>query len=474
MLLGVVFPVLLPFGAARADMIALESYAGSRPRDAGDLLEPLLSEMESRGFISGAPLVESANERISQPATFLSGAELAEARRLIEAGIAQYREGQFEEAASTIERGKRILDGAPATLAREQGQRDVLFDALVYLAQSNSRQGRGVEATRAMAELIRSFPDKEISNARHGPEPRKLYRKVKKDLEAQGLGSLEIEIDDDKTVVFLDERYVGVGGSTVNKLYPGRYRVFVQQGEKPGRVHEVDVDAGATAKLAISWGIDSALQTGDQYAALVYDSEEARSEHEAVHAIRIARALNATGVAIVGIRDYKGRRSIVGTLLSLDSTKPVRTAALAVEPVEPSAEKLRAMGRFLAGDEAAAKLFANLAGAAEEETPKSGSHDVGAGRPFRTWKWIGVVGGLATVGTGVALIAMDKPAVTDGERQGDARETRTAGIVTTAVGGVLTLAGVYFWIRDGKDAKKSRMALVPTAGGATFVFSGRF
>ena len=72
-----------------------------------------------------------------------------------------------------------------------------------------------------------------------------------------------------------------------------------------------------------------------------FDSEEQRGKYEAVYAIRIARALDSTGVAVVGVRDFESRRSLVGTLYSLDSTKPVRTAALALEPVAPSDDKGR-------------------------------------------------------------------------------------------------------------------------------------
>ena len=78
------------------------------------------------------------------------------------------------------------------------------------------------------------------------------------------------------------------------------------------------------------------------------------------------------------------------------------------------------------------------------------------------------------IGTGVTLIALHKPEVSGGVRQDGARDTRTTGIITAAVGGVITAAGLYFWFRYRSDAKKSRMALVPTADGAAFVFSGRF
>ena len=463
---------------ADAGMIVLESYVGEKPKGVGALVAPLLDEARRRGFVVAAPLAERVRAQISLPARSLTATELAAARRLIDSGVGRYRDGQYKPAIDDLSGGIALLMAAPVTLASDSSSRDLLFQALIYLAQSNSRMGRTVEATRAMAELMRSFPDREISHAEHGPEPRNLYRKVKADLDSQGRGRLDITLDDAKTVVFINERYAGVGDTSVSDLFPGRYRVFVQQGDRPGRVHEVDVEAGIRATLNLAWGVDSTLRTGDGYVGLVFDSEDQRGKLEAVYAIRVARALDATGVAVVSVREFEGRRSLVGTLYSLDSTKPVRTAALALEPVGPSDDKVRAMGRFLAGDEDAAKLFANLAAAGAADAPNSGGGDDKAGdprRPYRTWKWVGVLGGVAALGAGATLVAIHAPEFNDdGSRNDTVRNTRTAGIATAAAGGVLTLAGVYLWIRDGKDARKRSVAVLPTAGGAFLAVAGTF
>ena len=477
LVLAVVVGALVP-RVAGAGMIVVESYVGEKPKAISALVAPLLDEARRRGFVVAEALAERVGARISAPARSLTAAEVSAARRLIDSGVGRYRDGQYKPAIEDIEGGIALLAAAPVTLASDTSSRDLMLEALIYLAQANSRLGRTVEATRAMAELIRSFPDREISHAKHGPEPRKLYRKVKADLDSQGRGKLDITLDDAKTVVFINERYVGVGDTHVKDLFPGRYRVFLQQGDRPGRVHQVDVEAGIKATLNISWGIDSSLRTSAGYVGLVFDSEEQRAEHEAAYAIRVARALDATRVAVVGVRDFEGRRSLIGTMYSLDSTKPVRTAALAVEPVEPTEDKVRAMGRFLAGDEAAAKLFANLADRHRSDaTTATGAADKRGDprRPFQSWKWVGLLGGLTTMGAGATLFAIHVPEFADdGSRNGDVRNTRTAGIITTVAGGVITLAGVYMWIRDGKDARKRSVAVVPTAGGAFLAVAGTF
>ena len=463
------------FASSGGAMIVLESYAESRPDDAGKLLAPLIDELGLRSFVGSEELAGQVRRRVSTGAQTLSKSELAEARRFVTSGVGQYRESNYEASITAIERALQRLRAAPLTMVRDQQTRDLLLEALIYLAQANARLGKAVPATRAMAELIRSFPDKEISHARHGPEPRQLYRKVKADLTSQGLGRLAITIDDPRSVVFVNERYVGVGSTALDELFPGRYRVFVQQGEQAGRLHEVDVEAGSDAALDITWGIDGALRTDGAFVGFVFPSEAERTEQEAGYAIRLSRALDATAVALVEVRDYRGRRSIVGTLYSNDSTKPVRSAALAIEPVAPTEDEVRAMARFLAGDEAAAGMFANLAGAdkPDKPTPLRGERDDGD-RPYRTWKWLGLLSGVASIGTGVTLIAIHEPDTVDGHRNENARNTRTAGIITTAVGGVLTLAGAYLWIRDRKDARAARVTLAPAPGGALFAITGSF
>ena len=461
--------------AASSQMIVLESYSESRPEDADKLLVPLIGELRSRGCAANQELAARVNRRISMATQTLSEAELDEVKRLVSGGVAQYRDGNYEASVAKTKRAIRFLDSAPLTMVRSQETRDLMFDALIYLALANGRLGRTLAATRAMAELIRSFPDKEISHARHGPEPRQLFLKVKEDLKLQGVSRLAITLDDPRSVVFINERYVGVGSTVLENLFPGRYRVFVQQGERAGRRHEVDVQAGSDAAIDIVWGIDGALRTEKAFVGLIFTSELERSEREAGYVNRIARALDAPGVVVVGVRVYRGRRSIVGTSFAADSSRPNRTAVLAIEPVAPTEDQVRAMARFLAGDESAAKMFANRAGPERKQESKMvRPRPDDRGRPYRTWKWVGLLGGVVAIGTGVTLIAIDEPEIAGDHLNKTARSTKTLGIVTTAMGGVLTLAGAYFWIRDRKDARRSRVTLIPAQSGAVFAITGRF
>lgn len=461
---------------SRADPIVLEAYGGARPADADRLLDPVMAELARAGFPAPGEVGRRIDEQLSRSGRRLPADQLAAAMSAIDGGYKKFVGGQYAEAVTEIERGLAPLQAAPATLAGKAERREAMMRGLVGLALAQRRLGRQTEATASMAELLRSFPDKEISYKDYGPEPRDFFKQVQTDLGREGRGTLAVDVDDDRAVVFVNERYAGVGDVTVSDLYPGTYRVFVQQGDELGRVHPIKVESGATATVAVSWALDAALES-DRRAALLFADEDARRELEARHAVRVARALGAPSVVVLGIRDNRGRRSVVGAVYTADSTRPLRSGAVAVEPVAPTAARLEALARLLAGDEAAADLVAPL----NESSPDgdadadADADDGGASRPLRVWKWVALGAGVAAVAGGVVLIAIHQPEfMDDGSRNPSARETRTAGIATASAGAAVAALGVYFFIRDRRDADDTAVSVAPTSDGAAFVLSGRF
>ncbi len=456
---------------AAAEPIVLESYAGSRPDDADRLLAPVIAELGKAGFPARADVERLIEAHLSRAAATLDDARAGEAVRSIEAGYKKFVAGDFDAAIADIQRGLEALRLAPGAVAGKNERRAAVMRGLLGLALSHRRLGHQSEATSAMAELVRSFPDREVSYKDYGPEARDFFQKVHGELAREGQGSLAVDVDDDRTVVFINERYAGVGDVTVKDLLAGRYRVFLQQGEQLGRVHEVEIEPGRAASVNVSWQLDAALRAG---AALVFADEAGRQEAEARQAVRVARAVGAPSVVVLGIRDNRGRRSVVGAVYSADSTRPLRSGAVAVEPVVPAPERLEALARLLAGDEAAAGLVAPLVESRASGEDDRGSTGSGA-RPFRVWKWVALGGGVAAIATGVTLIAIDDPADGGDTRDPSSRETKMPGIITAAAGAALSGVGVYLLIRDARDRRGERAAaLVPVRGGAAFVLSGSF
>jgi hypothetical protein len=59
--------------------------------------------------------------------------------------------------------------------------------------------------------------------------------------------------------------------------------------------------------------------------------------------------LGAKTIVVLEFDGTDERRAVVGSVLSVDSTRATRTASMAVAPVEPSAETLATLGDYLSG-----------------------------------------------------------------------------------------------------------------------------
>lgn len=478
---GMVVLVTLAAPAA-AQRVVIESYPGPEPRDADRILSAAVTELQSLGFSRAA-----ADAPISKPARILTPTEMAGLESLVQDGTEHFNAAKIDEAIATLERALALQNAAIATGAADTDFRKLRMETLIRLAQSYKRASpaKPAEITAAMGEVLRSFPDFDISTRTHGYEPVEMRSSVAKEIGAEGRGTLVVEVDEPQAVIFVNERYAGVGQVEMDGLYPGRYRVFTKSGSQSGRIHEVEVEAGQTARLAVQWQFDAALQGSAAGLHLSFASQSQQEEQLPRLAHRLARKLGADEILVLGIRTVDGRRTVVGHLFSKESTRFLRRGAVTVEPAVPT-DKLRALARFLAGDDDAGRLVDRvvLGGSGAAETGGSllggSARESGGSSALGVWKWVTLGGGVAALGTGGVLWALHEPLLEeDGSRNPYARDTKTAGIITMAAGGALTALSVYFFIADAGDdeaAETGAFAVAPWAGadGVGFTAAGRF
>jgi len=458
---------------AAAEPLVIESYAGARPQDADRWIGTLRDELASSGYPRPAAVGRVIEKSVSASAGHLPEQAALLAMNIIDSGFRMFVSGRIDQATAELDRGLEQFRRNPSAIIGNAPQRDAVMRGQLGLALSLRRQGRQTEATSAMAELVRSFPDKEISYKDYGPEPREFFEQVRGDLGRQGQGAIAIQIDGEQNSVFVNERYAGVGSMTVRNLLPGRYRILVKSGERFSRVHRLDVEPGETPSISISLAEDQLLQT-DEAPHLSVPDEASRKIGEARSSLRLARAVGAQSVVVLGLRENGGRRSVVGAVYSVESGRPLRSGAVAIDPTPPSATKLRALARLLAGDEDAAKLVTPLV---DEPIVDHRADRPPTTRPFRTWKWLTLGAGLTAAAAGVTLFVLDDSDRSMGEeRQPEARETRTAGIITGSVGAALIGVGIYMFMRDRRDQHDgaSTISARPESGGASVVWTGRF
>ena len=466
--------------AAPGDGIVVESYSGQRPEDANRLLSPVLDELANRGYVAGPEVVgRRFEQKVSRPSIVENGLSDAFAEQ-VEKGHKAWIAGRFDEAVKVL---TPLVDSAhanPGAFAQNQPLREKQLKALIALALSYQRIGDQDATRQTFGEILRSFPDTQLSRASYGPDAFNLFEEVKKQTTAGGKGKLVVKATNDAAVVFINERFQNAGGSARAELLPGEYRVFVQVGKQLSRVHRVNVVANEEATVTIDADFDALVHSSPKWSGFLFADAGAREKLESTYAAAFANAINARGVVLVGIDNVRGRPAIVGSLVSLMNGREVRRASINLDP-DPSVDKLRALARFIAGENAAPGIDIQLAGDINSVPAGGTGEGVQIGDLKRrdeggTWGgWKFITGGLAlgALGVGAYLLSVD------GDCTDDActyqRETSISGWATIGGGAVLAGVTVYLFIRGSGESQAQRSAyVVPTSGGVYAGYALRF
>ena len=467
---------------ARADDdIVVESYVGARPADANTVLAPIYTELARRGVEPGKA-VAAMVRNLSRDGGSLTAAEVLEAQRALEKAYQAYIDGDYAAAAKGTRTALDAYAKAPGQLARTAALRDQQFRALLIGARALEAGGHGEDAFALMAEVVRTFGDRAPSAAKYYPQVIALYHRVRAELLRQGTGTLDVKVDDDAAVIFIDERFVGTGSVHAAKLPAGRYRVYVAKGTTPGRVHEVDVPPGGTATVNVLWQLDAAVETAPDHVALIQPATEGDGTDLAA-AIQLGRLLGVKRVIVLSLRPLNGRRAIVGYSIVVESqTKAF--AALQVEPVAPSNEMLANLAGFLFGD-----TNVSMSGLITEDgSPTTPTASGGRGLGGRRVAALTVGGGGLLAGVAAVLVELSargtyddsKRATTQPEqdRLYDSANTKHIAAQGLAIGGAAALVtGAALWVTGASHAAERHgisLQSVPTRGGAFVLVSGSF
>lgn len=460
--------------AAHADDLVIESHAGERPGEADALLGPVVDALAARGFATTAGSAQAIVAEVSSPSAVLSATDLDAASRFIESGFQQFQEGNFGAALRDVEPGLATIERGLGTLITLPDLRDLRQRGLITLALARKRLGDEQLAREAAAELVRSFSDKPINTSTYSPEAVELVRDVRRELTAAGTGTIAVDTGDGTAVIFINETYAGVGKIEKTGLAPGSHRVTIRRGDVLGRLHRFEIGAGERRDVILSWSLEAALATDHSRAVLRFSSEDERAAREGELALGLATATGAKRVAVLGIRDLDGRRSVVGTVYATSSATP-KGAFVTTEPTLPSAETLGALGRYLGGDDSAARLISTL-GHTGDRVEIAPDRDPAPSRGSNALGWVAVGTGVAALAAGGALIAIHEDEFDDqGDLNAEARDTRVPGIVVASAGAVVAGVGIYLLIRgSGESEPGTAIHVAPTDGGLAVGLSGRF
>lgn len=467
---------LLHVTAAHAgDRVVLEVSTGPRPDEASHVLSPVLDELSSREFVTGAEVVGRKFEAQVSRAAMAPGGLPADFADQVERGHKEWISGRFDQAVAILGPLVDAAHASPGAFAQNQPLRDRLLKALFALALSQHRMGDTGAAEFTFGEILRSFPGTILPRGSYGPEAFNLFEQMRKKIGAGNKGRLLIKVSNETAVVFVNEHFEHVG-TTVKELLPGEYRVFTQVGKTLSRNHRVVVKPNEEVTVTIDAEFDRAVHSSPTWAGLQFETSADREKLEASYAAMLAAAIDARAVVIVGIDQVKGRPAIVGALINLMNGREIRRASLALEP-DPPVERLRTLARFLAGEPATGGIDVQINGeAAAGAGPSSGVHPEDGARSRRWGGWAWLAGGL-TVGagaTGAVLLALDGKCPGGVPNCVDVYDNAAPGWI--AIGGAAVLAGVTIYlIATRTTGSGSRTAfIVPTGDGAIAGWATRF
>jgi len=474
---------------AMAGPIVIESYTGKRPDDATQLLAPLHEELAGRGYTSGDSLGRKYEARASRPATTPDGLA-PDFESQVERGHKAWVAGRFDEAVSILVPQINAAQANAAAIAQNQALRQSVLEALTALALSQQRKGDLAAARDTFQEMLRSFPDAQISRATYGPDAYQFFEDVRRDLGKSGRGRLSVKVSSTSAVVFINERFENVGSLTKGDLLPGTYRVFVQIAKQASRVHKVEVKPEDETVLALDPAFEATLRTTGPATGFVFSDQNTRDKNEPGYAARFANEVGASAVAVVGIDMVRGRPALVGSVVDLQSTKEIRRASLTLDPV-PTVERIRSLAGFLAGEAAAEGLVVEIGAEPEkEEEEEESEQERGSNRSWMLWTGIGGVA-LGAVGGGLAIkFALDAKdasaeydrvcavSCTSEQALSLERQQKTANrnaIISAAAGGAIVVTGAVFIVLSRMGGGRSNsVAVVPTTGGVYTSYTHSF
>ena len=469
----IAFLLLLAAVPARAGGIVLEAYTGERPADASRLISPIFDELAARGFSGGDTLARTYDGKVSRPSQTAQGMP-ADFAAQVDLGFKAWVAGRFEDAIKQLAPLVEAAHANTGVIAKDQSLRDPLLKAMIALALSQQRTGDPGAARATFAEILRGYPDAQLPRATYGAEAFDLFEQVRHEVAGSGKGKLVVDAAEDGAIVFVDELYRAVAGTPI-ELVPGEYRVCVLADKRPSRSHRVVVRANDTVKLHVDVALDRTLHTTG-WTGFAFATGGDRETHEGPYAAQVATVVGATAVAVVGIDIVRGRPAIVGSLVSLSNGREIRRASVAMEP-DPSTERLKALARYLAGDEPAAGLEVQTPGAAPTTAPAE-THDEAPSRGrWGGWKWLATGGAVVALGVGGYLAyedgrCQDTPA--PGTPCSNIYATSPADYVVLGTGAVLTGVAIYLFATGGTSQPAHTAFVAPTSGGAMAGFTGHF
>jgi hypothetical protein len=206
-----------------------------------------------------------------------------------------------------LARAERALE----SLNRETKTARHVLDACLALVRSALARDQRRDALAEAMRCRRLVPDVAASEALHPANVIGVLAEADDQLRRMRVGRLTVEsVPESGCATYVNGRHLGTTPFQLDRAAAGEYRVQVECGKAPGRVHIVQLGDEAV-NILVDLDLDRALRSDDRL-ALVYPSAQQRDARLVAHGAEVARLAGAEDIIVFRVDGVEAHLSRVG------------------------------------------------------------------------------------------------------------------------------------------------------------------
>jgi hypothetical protein len=238
----------------------------------------------------------------SRPPQTASNSDLDVLARAAHDAIEHVAFGRTAAAQKSVREVISRAEGTLESLNRETATARHILDACLSLVRSALQIGKRDLALEQATRCRRLVPDLAPSAQAHPVNVVGVLAEADNLLRRMHTGQLKVRsAPESGCSVYLNGRHLGTTPFRLDRAAAGDYRVQVECGRNPARVHIVQL-GDQPVSLAVDTELDRAVASEPRL-LLRYETAKAAGEQAVSHAIQVGREIGATDVILLGVRN---------------------------------------------------------------------------------------------------------------------------------------------------------------------------
>lgn len=239
-------------------------------------------------------------QAVSRPPASPDNSDLDVLAREAHAALEHVAFGRSGAAQRSVQEVFRRAERALESLNRETKTARHVLDACLALVRNALARGERRDALAEAMRCRRLVPDVSPSEMLHPASVIGVLAEADDQLRRMRIGRLTIQsVPESGCAAYVNGRHLGVTPFRLDRAAAGEYRVQVECGRTPGRVHIVQL-GDDVVELVVDADFDRALRSGTRV-ALVYQNEKERTRLVERHGAQVAKSVRADEAVLVRV-----------------------------------------------------------------------------------------------------------------------------------------------------------------------------